>query len=125
MDSVCTGILGLGTETEQQIYAGYSQWEAASIQSAPKKETATKSAPQQTEQPKRVKKLSYKEQFELDGMENKIAEVETQISNLHLQLEDPQVSANPQKSLEVYDALSKAEKQLEALFARWQELLDK
>ena len=45
MDRVCTQILGLGKENEQQFFADYSQWEQACAKRAQvKKETVTKSS---------------------------------------------------------------------------------
>ncbi len=123
MDRVCTQIIGLGCANEQHLFADYQQWEKASQQTAPvKKEPIPESKPVSTA---KVKKLSYKEEKELDGMETYITQLETQIAELQLQLEDPSVNANSSKSLEIYTALGEKQQQLQLAFDRWQILLDK
>ncbi len=125
MDRVCTQILGLGTENEQQYFADYEQWEAANIRKiAPKKEEV-KVPKEVPAPPSRSKKLPYKEQRELEGMEEGIRSVETEISELHLQLECPEVQVDAQKALELYHKLGAAEQKLTQLYQRWQDLEDK
>lgn len=120
MDRVCTQILGLGEAEEPQFFADYRQWELAFSEPAPKKEAVAKAkAPSTTP----AKKLSYKEQKELEGMEQQIVAVEGEIATLQQQLEA--LSSDAQKSLEYYRLLAAAEQRLEVLFARWQLLLDK
>lgn len=121
MDRVCTQILGLGNENEQQFYADYAQWEKASQEAAVKKEPPKQAV---QSQPSQKKKLSYKEQKELEGMEKQIELAEQEIDRLQKELERPEMQANAQKSLELYQALTAASGKLDTLFARWQELLD-
>src|SRR6185436_2559307 len=103
----------------QQIYADYNQWEEASEKRAPKIETPSKSV---TVQPKVVvpKKLSYKEQKELDGMELAILVNEKEIEELNKLIDDPQINITAQKSLELYQQLANSQKKLENLYERWQ-----
>lgn len=124
MDRVCTQILGLGEGEEQQFFADYTQWEAACLQKAQKKIQPEKVAPPQPIV-SRPKKLSYNEQRELDAMEENIAMAEKKIADLQKQLEEPSTHADAQKSLELYQAVAEAQSKLEALFDRWQVLLDK
>lgn len=122
MDRVCTQILGLGAENEQQFFADYSQWEKA-IREAPKKEIkseVTKEAPAN-----KPKKLSYVEQKELEGMEAAIEKIENEIEKLQSNLSEPGVQADPKKSLELYNQMTVASEKLEKFFTRWQELLNK
>lgn len=126
MDRVCNQILGLGNQNEQQFFADYSQWEEASVQSSPKNEPAPAVKAKITPSPssKSSKKLSYKEQKELESMEENIMTAESEIEALHRHIEHPEAHADAQKSLELYQLLGKAQHQLEALFVRWQYLLD-
>lgn len=126
MDKVCTQILGMGVGNEQQFFADYPQWEAATAKAAAaKKEATPKPAAVVAPASSSPKKLSYKEQRELDEMEKKIAAAEEELSTLHLKLADPREQADPQKALEGYHLLAAAQKQLEQLFERWQQLEDK
>ena len=122
MDRVCTQILGLSEENEHQFFADYSQWEAASSSMLVKKEVVAKSVIPSIKLEK-TKKLSYKEQKELDGMEHNITLVEEEVRALCQQLEDPAIANNAQRSLELYQRLAGAQKKLDHLFDRWQFLL--
>lgn len=124
MDRVCTQILGLGNENEQQFFADYSQWEEASAKKIATKEPALKES-SSIIKGKSAKKLSYHEQKELESMESNILLVEQEIARLQEQLEEPQVCADPQKSLDLYHLLATAQRKHEKLFERWQYLLDK
>lgn len=115
MDGVCTQILGLGENNEQQFFADYSQWELACVKAtAAAKEVRSKPASPP------VKKLSYKEQKELEGMEQSILSIETEIAALEGQMQ----GSDPKKSLELYNLLASAQQKHDALFERWQYLLN-
>lgn len=123
MDRVCNQILDLQSDAEHQFYASYSQWEMANQKiNAPKKTEVVK-----TQEPviNRPKKLSYHEQKELEGMENKILQAETKVTEIQKLLEDPDTYSDSKKSLDLYRSLGDAQKNLEMLFSRWQELIDK
>lgn len=123
MDRVCTEVLGLGENNEHEIFADYSQWEQSSNfkktvkNEAPKKEEPTKSAPVKT-----AKKLSYKEQKELESMEANIDAVDSEIAKIQAELENNLNISDAQKSLELYRQLADAQKKQESLFERWQYL---
>ena len=113
MDKICTQILALGEGEEPKVYADYAQWEAAEKASPKQKESIkTSSAPP----PK--KKLSYKEQKELEGMEEAISALEQEIASLSLQAMDSS------KPLQIYDQMGVSQKKLDELYERWQYLLD-
>ena len=121
MDRICTQIMGLGEGNEQQFFADYSQWLIACEQPAVKQMTA----PKPVTPPPKLQKLLYKEQRELDGMEQSILAIEADIANLQAKLESSEMHTDAQKALETYRALAAAEQQHENLFARWQFLEEK
>lgn len=125
MDRVCTQILGLGAENEQQFFADYTQWERATLLKSPKKNASPKSPSPAPPVSFSAKKLPYKEQKELNEMESSIMQAEMGIQNLQNQLNDPTIYSNAQQSAELYTHLSKAQYKLETLFERWQYLLNK
>lgn len=118
MDSVCTQILGLGTNP--QFFADYSQWEKYCASFTEKKESVSKTAP--TVKPVRTKKLSFNEQRELQGMEGNILKIESEIENFQKLLEQ---TSDAQQTLVLYQLLGDSQKKLDALFARWHELSEK
>ncbi len=132
MDRVCTQILGLGIDQEQQLYADYNQWEAAAFEPEKKalpaklsKPSTPLPTPTPTTLQSKNKRLNYQEQKDLDGMEKLITQLEDDIGNRELQLADPQVHADAQKSLELYQLLHESQQKLEKAYERWQILLDK
>ncbi len=120
MDKVCNQILGLGVEQESQIFSDYSQWERASLLSSKKENVQTK-MPAAPLPVKKQHKLSYLEQKELDGMEEKILEVENQMAELQKVLYEQ----GPTEQLDLYRQLAELQAKQEFLFERWQTLLNK
>ncbi|KAF3362918.1 putative ABC transporter ATP-binding protein YfmR [Chlamydiales bacterium STE3] len=122
MDRVCTQIIGLGTESEEQFFADMQQWEQAKNKMKPKvEEKQKKLTPQEFKPP--TKKLTYNEKRELEGMEQAILKAEQEIGLLQENLAAQ--STDAQKSLECYRLLADAQARLEVLFDRWQFLTDK
>lgn len=73
----------------------------------------------------KAKTLSYKEKCELAKMEENVLELESVVEELTLQTEDPDIINNPSELQKVCHQLSEKQKELEALFKRWQYLEDK
>jgi len=130
VERVCNQILGLGTNNEHEFFADFQQWESANKKAA----LAEKKTSPQSKQnvasiaPKAQpasKKLSYKEQKELDNMDAAITAIELKIAKFNAELHDPAVSADATKSLELYQLLASAEQEKEKLFQRWQDLESK
>jgi ATP-binding cassette subfamily F protein uup len=115
MDQICTQILALGEGDEPQFFADFAQWEHSIKQSSVKK-SVVKEVPSRPV--KSIKKLSYKEQKELEGMEASISSVEQEISLLQKKLEE---SCDHRG---IYEKMGSLHEQLEVLYARWQYLLD-
>ena len=124
MDRVCTQILGLGQGNEAQYFADYSQWEMASAKTNPKVESAPKPT-KGASVTSPTKKLTYKEQKELDGMEQAILAAELEIESLQKQTDQQTVQTDSKKALEIYNLQADAEHRLETLFKRWQIHLNK
>lgn len=120
MDRICTQILGLGAANEHQFFADYSQWQSAYVEPLPKKEETMPSINRGSSSQEKQRKLSYKEQKELEGMEKTITALETEIARLNEQLADPALHQDSQKSLETYRLVAEAQHKLEELFDRWQ-----
>lgn len=114
MDSVCNVIIGLGEE-KPQFYADYSQWEKFAES---KESSSEKVVPQKPkEKIQSSKKLSWKEQKELDGMVEAISKVELSIETIEKKISDLNGG-----SLELYQELAKEQSKLDSLFQRWEEL---
>ncbi len=120
MDRVCTEVIGLGENNEQQLFADYEQWEKAC---APQKRELRE---EKKERPVRqAAKMSYKEKKELEVMEETILQAESNFEELQKKADDPSLALDADKSLEHYQAMGEAQKHLEELYERWQFLIDK
>lgn len=120
MDRVCTQVIGLGEGNETELFADYEQWEKGSkpVKTEPKVEKKERQA-------KSSVKMSYKEKKELEGMEETILQAEEKLEELQSRANDPALASDSEKSLEHYQVMGEAQKELEALYERWQFLIDK
>ncbi|NNB89127.1 ABC transporter C-terminal domain-containing protein, partial [Corallococcus exiguus] len=73
---------------------------------------------------KKLGKLSYKDQRELDGMEATIETAEKRKAELEAKLADPAVYSQGSKVAEVNQALEATTAEVDRLYTRWQELQD-
>jgi ATP-binding cassette subfamily F protein uup len=125
MDRVCTKILALSGNAKHHFYADYSQWENAEKEEAEKKSSSITPPSSKIASPSRTKKLSYKEQKELENMEGSILSAEEGLAALHSKLENPEIHADPEKSMTLYQQIAAAEQHLNSLFERWEFLQTK
>lgn len=127
LDSLTTCVLGLGLSGPPPILADYIQWEqyqkehkkGISIPSEGPKKNKEK---EEKKAPVVQKKLSYNEKRELEQMEQTILNVEQEIAVLETELEKYTETNNLAKIQEACHKLESAHKELDRLFARWQEL---
>ena len=97
-----------------------TQKQAAKVQEV---QTVKKETPAPVPVKKQPQKLSYKEQKELDGMEEAVLEAEELISSLEAEFTAPDFYTTRAKEAPVLQAkLDEARAHLETLYARWEEL---
>jgi len=122
MDRLCTEVVGLDGEGGSAVYGDVSQWLAAYARAAAPKTKAVESGPPPKAAPApKPKKLSFKDQQELDGMEAAVQAAEKEVGALEKDVEAGAVGgANAFAA--ACKALSAAQKRVETLYARWQEL---
>lgn len=117
MDRICTELIGLGENLKHPFFADYSQWQEF-VRNSKKKSESKKTQP---EKKSAGAKLSYKEKRELEGMEEAILKAEAAVEKLH---EEVAVKSE-EAPLKLYDDLAAAEKKVEKLYARWEELTER
>ena len=135
LDRLSSEMLALDGNGNAKVYADLSQWERArSEKTTPSIATATKSsakaagkaaskaadasrAPTPTK-----KKLAWKEQRELETMEETILAAETRVAELQRAAEDPALAADHVKARDAYAMLGRAQAEVERLYLRWTEL---
>lgn len=136
MDNVVTGILAFEGEGKVNNYVGgYSDWLAqggrlqAEQQAAPKPAATPASVPVAVPAAPAVtpvqqkKKLSYKDQRELDALPALIETLEARKAELEASTADPAFYSKPHADTQaVFSALAEADQQLQAAYDRWGEL---
>jgi ABC transport system ATP-binding/permease protein len=130
LDRVSTVILGLDGLGHAERFADYSQWEewqSSQLVAAKTKPTAasqliaTGAQPSTPAAPTR-KKLSYKENRELETIEQRIADAEKELQARHDSLLDPAVMSDATRLRTVSLEMESAQKAIDQLYARWAEL---
>ena len=127
LNNVVTSSLVLtGNGAVREVVGGYDDWlreaaaeAAATPTAAPEKPAAAKQAPVK----ERPRKLSFKEERELEGLPARINDLETEQAGLHATLADPDFykTAGPEVA-KVNDRLAALDAELTACYTRWEEL---
>ncbi|MDU0458860.1 MAG: ATP-binding cassette domain-containing protein [Geobacteraceae bacterium] len=114
-----------GDGTVRDYVGGYDDWlsqsasEAAAV-APPAAKTAQDKPKRQSE---RGRKLSFKEERELEALPERIAALEEEQAGLHARLSDPDFYRNAGSETAVINArLAELEQELESAFLRWDEL---
>jgi ABC transport system ATP-binding/permease protein len=126
LDRVSNQILALDGRGGVVFFSDYAQWEASllPVRGGP----AGASTSRQTDETQRKggtakpKRLGYREQRELEGMEARILEAEARLDASRRAAEDPAVASDHQALAELLRALAAAQAEVDALYARWAEL---
>ncbi|MEZ4741634.1 MAG: ABC-F family ATP-binding cassette domain-containing protein [Bdellovibrionota bacterium] len=125
IQKLCDSFIGLDGHGGAKQFADYEQWENESIKITATKKTQDKNKqanPKEKPQEKKAKKLSYKDQRDYDQIESLIAEAEQRVEDWQETINDPQIATDSAKLEEAYAGLNKAQKKLDTLYARWEEL---
>lgn len=123
---LATRVLALDGEGGARYFADFEQWERVVREEGGRRQGAAREAAVAETQtragaaPKR--KLSYKEQRELDGMEAAVEAAETEARGLELAMGDPAAAADRLRYEEVCRKLGEVQDRITALYTRWAEL---
>ncbi len=123
LDRLCTEVVGLDGLGGAAVYGSVGQWLTAYERTAARAAEAAKPAAPAAPRPAapRTRKLSYREQQELDGMEEAILAAEAAVSERQAEVERA-ATAGHTILTEACRALEAAQREVERLYARWQEL---
>jgi ATP-binding cassette subfamily F protein uup len=124
LDQVATQILAFhtrpGEEGRVSSFEGLAQWEAwRPSQVAPR--SGRKGSSDGGAAPK-SKKLSYKDQRDLETIEGRITAAEAQVATLESEYERPEVVSDGEKLIALSAQLTAARAAVDTLYARWAEL---
>ena len=130
LDRATTQLLAFSDDPERagQVtpLVGLSQWEAwhAAEEDAVAERTAREKpvATNKTEAPAPRKKLSYKDQRDLETIETRIAEAEAKVAALHEEQASPAVASDATRLVALSAEIEAAQKDVDVLYARWSDL---
>jgi ATP-binding cassette subfamily F protein uup len=125
MDRLCTEVVGLDGRGGAALYGSVEQWltayERSKEEAAAAAKPAPTAAPRPAPPPPKAKKLSYREQQEMDGMEAAIMTAEAAVVERQAAVEKSAGTGHVALA-EACRALEEAQREVERLYARWQEL---
>jgi ATP-binding cassette subfamily F protein uup len=125
LDRLCTGVVGLDGRGGAALYGSVTQWLAAYQRATAATVQATASpAPRASAAPPRPRKLNYREQQEYEQMEAAILAAE-QLQAARQAAVEQTAGLGHVALAEACRALEEAQREVERLFARWQELESK
>lgn len=128
LDRVSTLVLGLDGERGAESFADYAQWESwqAERKRAPNETEAPRRSPQASERSTQSpKKLSYVEAREYATIEERISDAEQVLQRKRAELDNPAIASDGTKLVAAQAAMEEAQRDLDALYARWAELEEK
>lgn len=128
LDEVATSVIALEEGNAREYVGGYSDWlRQSAARKAQQKASEPQKALSKTPMTPNVatpakKKLSYKEQRELEELPATIEALEKHIAQLQEQLADPAVFTNAPRLVELQKELSGQEDALMKAYERWEQL---
>ena len=126
LERVSTIILGLNAQGGgAAIFADCSQWEREQELRRSERGNQKKTATRRQEPITAKKKLSYIESREWEQIEQKISEAEQRLQGMQQELHHPDTVTNSTRLLECYEKVNAAQKIVDDLYMRWEELSSK
>jgi ATP-binding cassette subfamily F protein uup len=121
VDRVTTEILALDGRGGVQRYADYDQWQADRRTARAPKKSKPATTERTAHRPK-AKRLTYLEQREWDGMEERVIAAEARVAEGRSRAEDPSIATDAAALQERMHTLDEAEREVDRLYERWAEL---
>jgi ATP-binding cassette subfamily F protein uup len=133
LDRVSNIVLGLDGHAHARVFADYSQWEEwkgveqgyVANQQAAANSSQRASAAVSVTSTSGKKKLSYLEQREFDGIEERVDKADARMAAAHDRLEDTAVVTDPAALTEALAEMEAAQAEHDAVYQRWAELTEK
>jgi len=118
---VTTDILALDGSGGVQRYADYDQWQAHCRAAGAAKKIKPATTEPTAPRPK-AKRLTYLEQREWGGMEERVLAAEARVAERRSRTEDPSIATDAAALQERLQALEEAQREVDGLYERWAEL---
>jgi ABC transport system ATP-binding/permease protein len=129
LDRVTNAVVGLDGQGNAGLFADYLQWESwrqeRRTSAAVEQERPAKSAQKISSPTIAKKKLSYIEQREYDGLEERVEAADARLRDAHAGLNDPSVATNAESLTQALAELESAQDSHDAIYERWAVLTEK
>jgi ATP-binding cassette subfamily F protein uup len=127
LDRVTNAVVGLDGQGNAGIFADYTQWESWRFESRSAEEQDRPAKPEQPSSPTVAtkKKLSYMEQREYEGLEERIEAADARLREAQERVNDPSVATDAEALMEALTELESAQQLRDANYERWAVLAEK
>ena len=126
LSNVTNSVLFLDGRGGSGIFADYNQClnikQKKSIEKKKEKKSITRKKIIKNTKKTFPAKLSYKDKFELEHMEEKILSAEETAEELMEKTKDKTIISDPEKSVKLYNLIHESQEKIEKLYKRWEEL---
>ncbi|MCK4873922.1 MAG: ABC-F family ATP-binding cassette domain-containing protein [Phycisphaerales bacterium] len=125
LERIVTECIGLDDAGGTRGFMTYEQWNDARIKavsSAASKRAAVARVAKRPKPKPTIRRLTYKERREYEGMEETILEAEAHVEWLETEVAHPALASDHVRAAETYSALSAEQVRVKDLYARWAEL---
>jgi len=121
VDRVTTEILALDGSGAVRRFADYDQWQAVRRTGVASKKTRPAANDRPAPRPK-AKRLTYLEQQEWEGMEERVLDAEARLVEAESRAHDPAIATDAAALQERMQTLDETRKEVDRLYERWAEL---
>ncbi len=127
LDRTCKQVLGFNGQGKVAFFADYEQWlqDMARTNRKPAKVKSAGNSGTKPQKKKKAAKLSYLDQREYDGLEEKILTAESRQEELESKMHSPETAADADKLHNCWQELEAVQAEVSQLYSRWQELEEK
>ncbi len=123
MDRVCHRILYLEQEKEVRFFKDFKQIMAH--RNEKKAVKTSKISKPKKEKPKTTVSFSFKDKYELEHIEEKILDAESEVEDLSQRIQDPDIVRDADKMKHYCSLLKNSQEQVHHLYERWERLEQK
>lgn len=124
LSRVCSHFLGFTRDGQIKPFASYEQWETTVLKEKNRDQERPSSENQKIRSEKAAR-LTFREKFDLDNMEETIHRAEEEVLIIENRINSLQQSGEHEKTADLFIELAEAQKKVSDLFTRWEHLEEK
>ena len=122
LERIATEYVGLDDVGGAKTFTSYEQWtdfRTKAVASSASKRTAARTGTKRPKPKSMIRRLTYKEKKEYEGMEETILEAEAKVERIKIEMADPSLESDHVLAAEIYNAMSAAQTRVTELYDRW------